>query len=74
LATRQEARELSRAGADRLWGFLADLSPAARRRVTEHQLIPNKVVDDARFMEERLVLLSELLERVTGHGLEWEEE
>lgn len=74
LATRQEARELARAGADRLWGFLADLPPAARRRVTEHQLIPNKVVDDARFMEERSVLLSELLERVTGHGLEWEEE
>jgi hypothetical protein len=74
LATRQEGRQVALAGAAELGRFVEGLPAKARRAAIKHQLLPERAVDDADFMRERLVLLGEFLERTTGRGLDWEEE
>jgi hypothetical protein len=74
LGTRQESRELAHAGVRELNEFLGTLGERRRHRLETKQLIPSSARSDSEFIEERLELLSDFLDRTTGYGLEWEEE
>jgi hypothetical protein len=75
LATRQESREVSHAGAAALADYLSNGSAKARRAVTAQQLLPGGgVTSDAEFVEDRVELLSQFLDENAGAGLRWDEE
>lgn len=74
LATRQEARKLGLRGAQAFSEFVDQLPSHEQDLLVERQLIPVGVLDDEEFLEARLELLSDFLNRTTGSSLAWEEE
>lgn len=74
LATRQESRKLAFNGARTFDEFVGSLPAKKQKRLVERQLLPVGIQDDEEFLEARLELLSDFLDRTTGRSLEWEEE